>query len=325
MKTVVIVSPGLSGAGAVSDYLLSRADFVSPFKKSVDYKQDYEFRVVSDPFGIDHLYKSFYQNFSINNAAYAHSQFKKYIQNLKKLKDIKSGEKIYNDDFFYNVEKYLKKIIKISYYGLPQHYRISMSNYQKIIWKLKNANKKNFAQNTKFYEMIIPVEEKIFIKESKKLLLKILITHNRKQKKNVVVDQGGNFWRPISSTKYYPDCKVIQVTRDPKGVFSSMKTRKSLSYPGNDIRTFVNWYKEMNKKRSFIEEKNTLKIKFEDFILNHEYSTKRINKFLNLKNYKAIFDLENSKKNLFKYKKNLNQKEIRFINSNLKQFINLND
>ena len=72
MKTVVIVSPGLSGAGAVSDYLLSRADFVSPFKKSVDYKQDYEFRVVSDPFGIDHLYKSFYQNFSINNAAYAH-------------------------------------------------------------------------------------------------------------------------------------------------------------------------------------------------------------------------------------------------------------
>ena len=46
MKVVVIVSPGLSGAGAISDYLLSREDFVSPFKKDVDYKQDYEFRIV---------------------------------------------------------------------------------------------------------------------------------------------------------------------------------------------------------------------------------------------------------------------------------------
>ena len=325
MKVVVIVSPGLSGAGAVSDYLLSRTDFISPFKKNVDYKQDYEFRIVSDPFGIDHLYRNFYQNFSINNAAYAYSQFKKYVQNLRKLKDVKSKKKIYNEEFFINIEKYLKKIVKISYYGLPQHFRISMSNYQKIIWRLKNANKQSFAQNTKFYEMIIPVDKKIFIKETKKLLIKILTKHDRKGKKNIVVDQGGNFWRPISSTIYYPNCKVIQVTRDPKAVFSSMKTRKSLSYPSNNIKTFVNWYKEMNKKRSLNEEKSTLKVKFEDFILKHKSTIKRINKFLKLNDNKTNFDFENSKKNLFKYKNNLNSKEIKLINSNLKKFINLYD
>lgn len=112
MKTVAIISSGLCGAGAISDYLLSRNDFVSPFKKNVDYKQDYEFRLVSDPFGIDHLYKNFCNIFSINNAAYTFNQFKKYTQNLKKLKDVKSNQKIYKKYFFKHLEVYIKKIIK---------------------------------------------------------------------------------------------------------------------------------------------------------------------------------------------------------------------
>ena len=127
MKTVIIVSSGLSGAGAISDYLLSRDDFVSPFKKDVDYKQDYEFRILHDPFGIEHLYKNFYKDFSINNAAYAFAQFKLYTNNLKKLKDVKTKKKIYSDLFFSELSIYLKKIISTSYYGLPQHYRINMA------------------------------------------------------------------------------------------------------------------------------------------------------------------------------------------------------
>ena len=104
-----------------------------------------------------------------------------------------------------------------------------------------------------------------------------------------------------------------------------MKTRKSLSYPSNNIKTFVNWYKEMNKKRSLNEEKSTLKVKFEDFILKHKSTIKKINKFLKLNDNKSNFDFENSKKNLFKYKNKLNSKEIKLINSNLKKFINLYD
>ena len=43
--TVIVASPGNSGAGAIHDYLLSRKDFVSPF-----FSQ--ELRFINDPQGL---------------------------------------------------------------------------------------------------------------------------------------------------------------------------------------------------------------------------------------------------------------------------------
>lgn len=325
MKIVIVTSAGLSGAGAISDYLLSRSDFTSPFKNKLDYKQDYELRMVADPFGIDHLYQNFYENFSINNAAYSLFQFTNYINNLKKIKDVLSKKPIYNKFFFDQVDLYKKKIVKLSYYGLPQHYSISMSPYQKLTWRISNYNQSKFAQETNFYKMVIPVNKKKFMSVTNKFLLKVISQHDLTKKKNIVVDQGGNFWNPISSTKYFINSKVIQVIRDPKAIFSSMKTRKSLSYPGNDINLFIKWFKEIQEKRNYHEEKKTLQIKFEDFVLKHEIIKKKINNFLKIKNEITDFDLENSKKNIFKYKKNLTTKEIKKINLKLKKFIYFND
>ena len=45
---VITASPGLSGAGLIFDYLLSRKDFVSPFKKIPDGDQQTEFRFISE-------------------------------------------------------------------------------------------------------------------------------------------------------------------------------------------------------------------------------------------------------------------------------------
>tara|TARA_B100000963_G_scaffold362021_2_gene402168 strand:- start:10350 stop:11327 length:978 start_codon:yes stop_codon:yes gene_type:complete len=321
MKIAIITSAGLSGAGAISDYLLSREDFVSPFKKKVDYKQDYEFRILHDPFGIEHLYNSFYKNFSVNNAAYAFHQFCLYTKNLKNLKDVKTNKKIYSDNFFLELTKYTKKIIKLSYYGLPQHFRIQMKKMDRIKWRIQNFNNQKFAQDTNFYNMVIPVSEKEFLIHTKSFLKKIINLHNRSQKKNIVIDQGANFWNPESVNKYFDNSKVIQVIRDPKGVFSSMKTRKSLSYPGNNIKLFVKWFKETNLIERKIQGKKTLKIKFEQFIINHNTVKKKINKYLKIKNIKTNFDYIKTKKNLFNYKKKLSKEEINYINKNLKEYV----
>ena len=183
MKIVIVTSAGLSGAGAISDYLLSRSDFTSPFKNKLDYKQDYELRMVADPFGIDHLYQNFYENFSINNAAYSLFQFTNYINNLKKIKDVLSKKPIYNKFFFDQVELYKKKIVKLSYYGLPQHYSISMSPYQKLTWRISNYNQSKFAQETNFYKMVIPVNKKKFMSVTNKFLLKVISQHDLTKKK----------------------------------------------------------------------------------------------------------------------------------------------
>ena len=63
--------------------------------------------------------------------------------------------------------------------------------------------------------------------------------------------------KPNSSTIFYGNNrKVIIVSRDPRAIYSSMKKRNSLSYPGNDIKVFVKWYKNIMSK---VDKNETIK------------------------------------------------------------------
>ena len=114
--SVLIASPGLSGAGLIYDYLLSRNDFTCPFKNYPDDDQQSEFRFVSDPGGLNSLYYGLYKNFSVNNSSYVFKEFEKYINNLKKLSIIKKNKKkfIYTKDFFTEIEKFKTELDKTS-------------------------------------------------------------------------------------------------------------------------------------------------------------------------------------------------------------------
>ena len=318
---VITTSPGLSGAGLIFDYLLDRSDFISPFKKNPDKDQQSEFRFVTDPGGLNSLYEGFYKNFSTHNCAYVYDEFNKYLKKISQLTILENNKKkkIYNNYFFNEVEKFKKKIIKSSYYGLPQFYRLGLSKRDKIVWKLSNRFKS--AQETKFLKMVLPVEEKIFIKESIKLLDKILYSSSKNKKKHIVIDQGANFWRPELSTIFYSDKRIILITRDPRSIFASMKLRKSLAYPGHDVNTFINWYKSIISKIKLPKNsKNILSIKYEEFILNHEQESKKLLKFLKIKR-KNSFNLEQSKKNIYKANNVLTRKEKHLIEIKLKKYL----
>ena len=55
---VITISAGLSGAGLIRDYLLSRKDFISPF---LTINEQSEFRFATDPGGLTSLYNGFYK------------------------------------------------------------------------------------------------------------------------------------------------------------------------------------------------------------------------------------------------------------------------
>ena len=184
MKKIKVItsSPGLSGAGLIFDYLLDREDFVSPFKNFPDEDQQAEFRFVTDPGGLNSLYYGFYENFSINNCAYVFDEFNKYLNKLKKLSIKKNNNKIflYNNRFFKEIEIFKKKVIRLEYYGLPQFYRLGLSNKDKIIWKLSYKIKS--AQDSRFLKMVIPVEKLIFIKTAQNLINNFLDSKTKKKK-----------------------------------------------------------------------------------------------------------------------------------------------
>ncbi len=319
-STVIVTSVGNSGGGAIHDYLLSRSDFVSPFLGE-------EFRLISDPYGIENLYLNLYKNFSLNNSSEAFLKFRQYCYFLKSLKSSKNENKLIYGKKFYNLTiDYLKNIEYLTYNGMPQFRSISLDYNKKISFKLKKKffGIKNHQHN--FYKMTLPVDEKIFIEETRKYLNKIFrsnITYFKN--KNIILDQSTNYWRPEISFKYFKKIKIIMVTRDPRSVFYSMKFRQSYAYPGYDIKKFVIWYKEIMKRRSYIKKNYKsfiLEVKFENFINKFNTETKKLEKFLSLKEDNIhLFNLEFSKKNLYKAKNNLSRKELNFIKKELKNYL----
>ena len=94
----------------------------------------------------------------------------------------------------------------------------------------------------------MPVNEKKFIKESRLFIKKIILNNLNKKtihkNQNIVLNQASNIFDPINSSQYFYNRKVIIVTRDPRDIFSSMKTRKSKGPPSYDVHLFLKWFKK---------------------------------------------------------------------------------
>ena len=316
MKIVIVLGSGNSGAGAIKDFLMSRKDFQSPFGSQ-------EFRILNDPDGINDLYLNLYKNFSINSAANAVYNFFSFISNCYSSR-LNKKNKIYNKNIIKITKKYIKDIIKVEYNGAPRFYLDKIDNIKKINFYFSRFVLKKNAKNIKLLKMIIPVSEKKFLRYTERYIVDLLkLSKNFNPKKNIVVEQGGNFWRPISSTIFYGNKrKVVIVLRDPRAIFSSMKNRNSLSYPGNDVKIFVKWYKSIMLKIDKIEHHKIIKIKFENFFENFNTESKKLCKLLKIRNnIKHKFNLRNTLKNLYKYKDCLSKKEINYINKNLSKYI----
>ena len=67
---------------------------------------------------------------------------------------------------------------------------------------------------------------------------------------------------------------------------------------------------------------NTLIIKYENFLENFDQEKKRLCKFININTrMKSGFNVNSSKKNLYKAKKILTTKELKLIEKNLKSYL----
>ncbi len=65
-----------------------------------------------------------------------------------------------------------------------------------------------------------------------------------------------------------------------------------------------------------------IKIEFEKFFGNFKIESKKLCKLLKIKNdTNHKFNLDNTYKNLYKYKKHLSDKEINYINKHLSEYI----
>ena len=324
MKTVVVLGLMNSGSGCIYDYLSSRADFLSPFATG-------EFKLCSDPMGLHNIYNNSYKNFSFFNPSNSMNDFLDYVQKYQNYivyPKLGNGKRLFKSQFLELSEKYIDRITKVLYFGNPE-----FSNFK--INKLDNFYLKLKKKKSHFYPIRIPVNEKVFLKESRLYIKQIILKNLGRKKidktKNIVLNQASNLFDPVSSSQYYENSKIIIVTRDPRDTFSSMKTRRSKGSPSYNVNLFCDWFlscfNHFNFKRT-IKNKKVLVIKFENFVNNFDKQNTNICKFLNIKkNYKLknnseiLFNLKKSKTNLQKSKINLTNYEYKLIEKRLKKYL----
>lgn len=322
MKTVITIGTGNSGCGAIHDFLIKNTKYKSPFN-------GHEFRIINDPDGILNLYHNFYQNCSINNSSNAIMRFKNYIRDLANLEmrvDNKNN-KIYDKKLISLSNKYIEKITTINYNAYPQFIAIQKNFFKKKIFNFKKRVFK-IENDPNLFRMYLPVKEDIFLKESKKFILKIIKSQFKYKKLNyIVLDQSFSIYNFINIFSYFDNTKVILVTRDPRGIYNSMKTRKSGAYP-ETLKVWTRWYNQIiqkfydyKKKIPKKYRKNILEIKFEDFCQNYEIEQKKILNFLGVKKISNNFNINKSVFNAFKANKQLSDYEKKYIKKKLQKYL----
>ncbi len=311
-KKIIIIGSGNSGSGAVFDYLAGR-------DKNLSLLDGQEFRITHDNDGLNDLYVNNFVNFTINNSASSFERFENYFKNAfrnhKKKKELNK-----------ELENFFNKILYLKYYGLPSFVRNKFSIEKKIKFYFDRLVLKKNINNIKLFKMTLPIEKKSFLKLCNKFinnLIKILHPGSKKYK-NIIINQGGSFWNIDDSTKFYDYSKTIVVNRDPRSIFWSMKRTQAFAYPSNNVDMFILWYKKIQEfsENNLSRSKKLININYERFLENFESERKKIDKFVGQKSVgKTNFDLEKSRKNLYKAKDKLQKKELRKIEKKLKKYL----
>ena len=276
MKTVITIGTGNSGCGAIHDFLIKSTKYKSPFNS-------HEFRMINDPDGILNLYFNFYKNCSINNSSNAIMRFKNYISDLVNLemKVENKSIKIYDKKLLSLTNEYIKNITTINYNAYPQFIAIKKNFFKRKFFNLKKKVFK-IENDPNLFKMYLPVKENIFLRESKKFILKIIKLQLKNKKSNfIVLDQAFSMYNFINIFSYFDNVKVILVTRDPRGIYNSMKTRKSGAYPHN-LKVWTEWYNQIIQKFNDYKKKipkkykkNIIEIKIENFCSDYEIEQKK--------------------------------------------------
>ena len=323
MKVVITIGTGNSGCGAVHDFLTKNTKYKSPF-------QSQEFRMIDDPDGILNLYYNFYKNHSIHNPSNAIMRFKNYVKNLVnlKIKINNKNVKVYDKNILSLTDRYIENITTLNYRAFPQFIGIQTNFFKRFFFTLKKKIGKTNSKNYLF-KMYLPVKEDIFFKQTKNYLNGILKYQLKNNKtKHVILDQSINMWNFVNIFSYFDDVKVILITRDPRGIYNSMKNRQSKAYPWDNLKVWTDWFEKImwkfndyKKKIPKKLQKHVLEIKLEDFVKKNGKEQKKILNFLNISKIDNKFDTNITRFNAYKAKHELSNFEQNHIKKKLSRYL----
>lgn len=323
-KIIIPMSYMGSGSSAVTD-LLREYDGINT-KNS-----DFEYVFLHAPDGLFDLeYKLLYNNNSIRSDE-AVKSFRKLMKKLY----IYGGWGIANykhkisKNFLNIVDNYLDSIITSKYRGIWYYYQ----KPSKIAWFIRVMRRVIFKKSTKLKQVQLEmslVSPDDFYEKSKKFILAVINELSDKEK-YVVLDQLllPHNLNIIDNYKFEELFPVV-ISRDPRDVFIMNKyfwkpRNQEIPYP-TDVKEFCHYYKMMRRN----EKKTntlTLRLNFEDLVLNYEKTKQDIESFIGIDSthHKTKFKYFNpaiSVNNLQVYNRDVKYKaEVEIIELELSEYL----
>lgn len=316
-KKIVVLGSGYSGSSAVVDYLVGRGDVFDPLAGE-------EFRLVQDPGGLMDLHHSVGCGFSFNTASRAVHDFKTLARHFSRSpRALPPGlgySKLIND-YQSIINSYLDEIAEVEYFGLPAVEMARLSAISAFFMRVLRKLHRLSGGKPSLGRIYLPVQEESFLNSTQKLLDRLLAA-KEPSGSAVIVNQGGSFWAPLSSTQYYADRHVVVVTRNPQDIFCEMISR-GYAYPGRDVELFCRWYKNVISRISLEEwsSEYVTHIRFEEFVQDYPKQSEYLAARIGLEEgVVSSYDVTRSRANVGRYKTILTEREQQVITSSFKGF-----
>jgi hypothetical protein len=350
---IALEGASFSGSTAISNYL-------GGTKSCFDLGKYFEFDFVRQRGGLFDLYLSYLDtHYNLKHGALNrfvsyidfHKDYYSYFDKIMGLegnliKTFNSASEIFlqkiSSNTFYGYirpdeQGYINRILshtQICAFPDPSIREFIINIMLKIVEKIKkNTLPLEFkSQNHKQYTPENISKEK-FLSAAQEYLNSIFSAITQKEKIAMVCTHS---YFSQEADLFFPNLKIVFVTRDPRDVYSSMSYRvmandtnrnvlRSYGYPMNDdeYSIFVKSYIRSHKIwRNYGG--NIKFVRFEDFVLDHEKTTNDLCEYLDISKENmdtSTYDIGYSKTRVGLWKSYLNQKVMEKIASELKDYL----
>ncbi|MDC1416922.1 sulfotransferase [Flavobacteriaceae bacterium] len=341
MKKFIDVSGyGHSGKSAVSEFL---KDFDDVFSLPTQV----EFELFRVPGGLLDLYFSIYYNWNLIRSSKSLTNFRKLILRIgtvqNKLKPWTlwnaSGhgyEQFFNNKFIETSEDYIDSLIVFKQKSYWPYDNLNNSKWSllknKVINKLKN---KVLTSDIYF------TDKNQFLEKTSNYIHNLFNEVGNTDNSHIVLNNAFEPFNPsIALSMLENSCSII-VDRDPRDIYASMinsnevfvpkfekyknlndEKKKMISF--NDINQFIERFRTLKNNVYNEDNSKVLRIKYEDFILKHDETSRLIFNHIGLtnfsKNKNSLFNVHDSKKNIGLWKKYRDLPEIIQIETQLANY-----
>ena len=304
---LIVLGTTFSGSGAVFDYLNGRGDLYEPL-----FGQEYLLPIL--PNGLMTLEAISGKAFDPATTEHALIQFEDIANKLMnywaRREDVSLNKKL--PLFKDAIEEFIDDISLADFPMRLLWRELKQSPTQRILNKIKN--RLGFKKEDPQTRLLV---------SQKDLVIAAQKMHNKMfqlsaEGRPILLDQGGSGWNPIESTKYFSNCKVVLVTRDPRDQFVEIKHYKKAT----SLKGFIDWYKEMQRRLKLINNSNILFIRFEDFVKKNNFFLNTLCDHTSLSSsISSDYQPDLSKKNIGKFHQLLDKNELQIIESHLGEYI----